>query len=105
MPALSGGTGPGIAGATLKSMENTTAAATYFTRLLAAKGQPLIIAGPCSAESEEQVLAVARALKAAGQADMYRAGIWKPRTKPGGFEGMGTAALPARKRACRWPLR
>jgi chorismate mutase len=76
-------------------MEHSLPAAdTYFTRLLTAKGQPFIIAGPCSAESEEQVLTVARALKAAGQADMYRAGIWKPRTKPGGFEGMGTAALP-----------
>jgi chorismate mutase len=75
-------------------MENTAPADTFFTRRLAQKGQPLIIAGPCSAESEEQVLTVARALKAAGQADMYRAGIWKPRTKPGGFEGMGTAALP-----------
>lgn len=77
-------------------MENTpTTANTYFTRLLAAKGQPIIIAGPCSAESAEQVLTVAHALKAAGQADMYRAGIWKPRTKPGGFEGMGAAALPS----------
>ena len=75
-------------------MENTTPTDTFFTRRLAAKGQPLIIAGPCSAESEEQVLTVARALKAAGQADMYRAGIWKPRTKPGGFEGRGAAALP-----------
>jgi chorismate mutase len=75
-------------------MENTTPADTFFTRRLAQKGQPLIIAGPCSAESEEQVLTVARALKAAGQADMYRAGIWKPRTKPGGFEGRGSAALP-----------
>jgi chorismate mutase len=75
-------------------MENTAPADTFFTRRLAQKGQPLIIAGPCSAESEEQVLTVARALKAAGQADMYRAGIWKPRTKPGGFEGRGTAALP-----------
>jgi chorismate mutase len=75
-------------------MENTAPADTFFTRRLAQKGQPLIIAGPCSAESEEQVLTVARALKAAGQADMYRAGIWKPRTKPGGFEGRGSAALP-----------
>ncbi len=75
-------------------MENTAPADTFFTRRLAQKGQPLIIAGPCSAESEAQVLTVARALKAAGQADMYRAGIWKPRTKPGGFEGRGSAALP-----------
>ena len=75
-------------------MENTPATDTYFTRRLAQKGHPIIIAGPCSAESEAQVLEVARALKAAGQVDMYRAGIWKPRTKPGGFEGRGTAALP-----------
>jgi len=55
-------------------MENTTTADTYFTRRLAKKGQPLIIAGPCSAESEEQVLTVARALKAAGATTLYLAG-------------------------------
>lgn len=53
---------------------------------------PLIIAGPCSAESEQQTLDTARALAAAG-VRVFRAGVWKPRTKPGGFEGIGTPAL------------
>lgn len=53
---------------------------------------PIIVAGPCSAESEEQTLATAREL-AAGGVRIFRAGIWKPRTKPGGFEGRGKEAL------------
>ena len=56
--------------------------------------KPLIIAGPCSAESEEQLLATAQALAATGKIDVLRAGVWKPRTKPGCFEGVGAAALP-----------
>jgi chorismate mutase len=56
--------------------------------------RPLIIAGPCSAESEEQVLVTAKALAATGQVDIFRAGVWKPRTKPNTFEGMGEKALP-----------
>ncbi|MFI5128700.1 MAG: chorismate mutase [Chitinophagales bacterium] len=56
--------------------------------------RPLIISGPCSAESEEQVLATAQALAATGKVDMLRAGIWKPRTKPGMFEGIGAKGLP-----------
>jgi chorismate mutase len=52
----------------------------------------LVIAGPCSAETEEQVLNSARELAEKG-IRMYRAGIWKPRTKPGGFEGVGTEGL------------
>ena len=52
-----------------------------------------LIAGPCSAETEEQVLETARQLKAQGLTVLYRAGIWKPRTLPGGFEGHGTKAL------------
>ncbi len=55
--------------------------------------KPFLIAGPCSAESEEQVLATAHGLADAG-IDLFRAGVWKPRTKPGGFEGMGSVALP-----------
>lgn len=51
--------------------------------------RPAIIAGPCSAESEEQLMASARAVKAAG-IDVFRAGIWKPRTRVGYFEGVGT---------------
>ncbi len=56
--------------------------------------RPLIISGPCSAESEEQVLATAQALAATGKIDIFRAGVWKPRTKPGTFEGAGVEALP-----------
>ena len=53
---------------------------------------PLVIAGPCSAETEEQVLDIARQLKD-GDVSFYRAGIWKPRTRPGGFEGVGAIGL------------
>jgi chorismate mutase len=56
--------------------------------------RPLIISGPCSAETEEQVLQTAQRLAATGQVDMLRAGIWKPRTRPGSFEGIGTKGLP-----------
>jgi chorismate mutase len=56
--------------------------------------RPLIISGPCSAETEEQVIATAQRLAATGKVDMLRAGIWKPRTKPGLFEGIGTKGLP-----------
>lgn len=54
--------------------------------------RPIIIAGPCSAESEEQVLTTARAL-AKQNIDLFRAGIWKPRTRPGSFEGVGRVGL------------
>ncbi len=54
--------------------------------------RPLVIAGPCSAETEEQVMATAKQLYDRGQ-KVFRAGIWKPRTKPGGFEGVGTVGL------------
>lgn len=53
----------------------------------------LVIAGPCSAETEEQVMETAKALANKG-IKIFRAGVWKPRTKPGGFEGMGEEALP-----------
>lgn len=59
--------------------------------------RPLVIAGPCSAETEEQVLETAKQLAAQG-VKIFRAGIWKPRTKPGGFEGVGTVGLPWLKR-------
>lgn len=59
--------------------------------------RPLIIAGPCSAETEEQVLETAKGLAAQG-IKIFRAGIWKPRTKPGGFEGVGSIGLPWLKR-------
>jgi len=58
------------------------------------KKTPLIISGPCSAETEEQVMATARGLATTGKVDIMRAGIWKPRTRPGSFEGIGTKGLP-----------
>ncbi len=59
--------------------------------------RPLVIAGPCSAESEEQVMQTARDLAEQG-VKIFRAGIWKPRTKPGGFEGVGRSGLAWLKR-------
>jgi chorismate mutase len=56
--------------------------------------RPLIISGPCSAETEEQVVQTATRLAATGKVDILRAGIWKPRTRPGSFEGIGTKGLP-----------
>ncbi|MDE3252326.1 MAG: bifunctional 3-deoxy-7-phosphoheptulonate synthase/chorismate mutase type II [Bacteroidota bacterium] len=58
------------------------------------KKRPLIISGPCSAETEEQVMQTALRLAATGKVDILRAGIWKPRTRPGSFEGIGTKGLP-----------
>jgi chorismate mutase len=55
--------------------------------------RPMIISGPCSAETEEQVIETAERLAVTGKIDMLRAGIWKPRTKPGMFEGIGVNAL------------
>ena len=59
--------------------------------------RPFVIAGPCSAETEEQVMKTAWQLAKKG-CHMFRAGVWKPRTKPGGFEGNGIKALPWLKR-------
>ena len=53
--------------------------------------KPFVIAGPCSAESEEQVLKIAHEIK--NTTDVFRAGVWKPRTKPNSFEGRGKCAL------------
>lgn len=55
--------------------------------------RPFVIAGPCSAETEEQVMTTAQQLAQKG-CHIFRAGVWKPRTKPGGFEGNGEQALP-----------
>jgi chorismate mutase len=68
-------------------MSNTTIIEKWNKR-------PLIISGPCSAETEEQVINTAKRLNALGKVDVLRAGIWKPRTKPGGFEGIGVKGLP-----------
>lgn len=60
--------------------------------------RPSVVAGPCSAETEEQVMETARGLKEMG-INVYRAGIWKPRTHPGSFEGIGTEGLRWMQRA------
>jgi chorismate mutase len=64
------------------------------------EGRPLVIAGPCSAESEAQVMETARRLQGV-RVDYLRAGIWKARTRPAAFEGIGAAALPWLVRAGR----
>lgn len=56
--------------------------------------QPLIIAGPCSAETEEQVLLTAQGIRDIPGLKYFRAGVWKPRTRPNSFEGNGEKALP-----------
>jgi chorismate mutase len=53
--------------------------------------KPYLIAGPCSAESEHQILTIAQELD--GIADVFRAGVWKPRTSPNSFEGVGNKGL------------
>ncbi|MCL7987775.1 chorismate mutase [Sphingobacterium sp. lm-10] len=61
--------------------------------------KPLVIAGPCSAETEEQVVSTAHLLANTGKVHVLRAGIWKPRTRPGEFEGIGSIGLEWLKRA------
>ncbi len=63
--------------------------------------QVAIVAGPCAAESEAQVMACARALAAGVRLTCFRAGVWKPRTRPGHFEGRGEEALPWLARVAR----
>jgi 3-deoxy-7-phosphoheptulonate synthase len=57
------------------------------------KGRPFLISGPCSAETEEQVMETARQLASLNQVSVFRAGIWKPRTRPNSFEGVGSEGL------------
>ena len=59
---------------------------------------PLLIAGPCSAESEEQVMKTAQGIAKIGKVQVFRAGVWKPRSRPGTFEGAGDEALQWLKR-------
>ena len=63
------------------------------------KNEPLLISGPCSAETEDQLLSTAHLLKATGKESILRAGIWKPRTRPGEFEGIGSIGLEWLKNA------
>ncbi len=66
---------------------------------LETKKEPLLIAGPCSAETEDQLMATAHLLAKTGKVSVLRAGIWKPRTRPGEFEGIGSIGLTWLKRA------
>lgn len=58
------------------------------------KSRPFVIAGPCSAETEEQVHSILKEIANDGKTSMLRAGIWKPRTRPNSFEGLGELSLP-----------
>ncbi len=74
---------------------------------LSVKSQPLVIAGPCSAETEKQLIESCLAIAATGKVSMLRAGIWKPRTRPGEFEGIGEIGLEwltAAKKECGLPV-
>lgn len=62
------------------------------------KQRPLVIAGPCSAETEKQVIQTALEIAESKKVDIFRAGLWKPRTRPGSFEGVGSVGLPWLKR-------
>lgn len=73
-----------------KKMENKKEMRTWLNDFNLT--HPLVIAGPCSAETEEQVLKIAHELKNS-DVSIFRAGIWKPRTRPGGFEGVGAIGL------------
>jgi len=66
---------------------------TPIEKWLPGKEKPIIISGPCSAESEKQMLTTAREIASTGKADIFRAGIWKPRTRPNAFEGVGEEGL------------
>lgn len=71
-------------------MENTKELRTWLDDL--GLDHPLVVAGPCSAETEDQVLKIAHELKDS-DVNYFRAGIWKPRTRPGNFEGVGALGL------------
>lgn len=66
---------------------------------LSPDAKPLIIAGPCSAESESQIMQIVESFANSGKVHLMRAGIWKPRTRPNTFEGMGAEALPWLRKA------
>jgi chorismate mutase len=69
-----------------------------FTNSWIQQSEPYLIAGPCSAETEDQVMETARQLVESNRPQLFRAGIWKPRTRPNSFEGVGEKGLPWLKR-------
>lgn len=72
----------------LKSIDNSQSSISQIW-----SKRPLIISGPCSAETEQQVIETAICLAGTGKVNIFRAGIWKPRTRPGNFEGVGSKGL------------
>ncbi|QHL86603.1 3-deoxy-7-phosphoheptulonate synthase [Nibribacter ruber] len=74
-------------------VSNNSLTITARTKILNGGPLPTVIAGPCSAETEEQMLQTARALQQDHRVSVFRAGIWKPRTRPGLFEGIGQVGL------------
>jgi chorismate mutase len=75
------------------NMKKTLQLQSIHTWLPTTANRPLLISGPCSAETEQQVLMTAKQLAATKKVNVLRAGIWKPRTRPGQFEGLGEAGL------------
>ncbi len=73
----------------MAKLKNISKLSSWFGNLQ----EPLIIAGPCSAETEEQMLQTAKEIAALGKVKVFRSGIWKPRTRPGNFEGVGEKGL------------
>ena len=78
---------------------------TFANHFMEQNDKPFIIAGPCSVESREQLLAVSEALCRMPRVRMIRGGVWKPRTRPGSFEGLGEPALRWMKEISDSPLR
>ncbi|MFA8434473.1 MAG: chorismate mutase [Marinifilaceae bacterium] len=74
----------------MNGLENVKPINEWFKKL---EQHPVVISGPCSAESEEQMIKTAKELKQTGKVQIFRAGIWKPRTRPNTFEGVGPEAL------------
>ncbi|MGQ1908705.1 chorismate mutase [Marinifilum sp. RC60d5] len=74
----------------MSGLDNIKPIHNWFKKL---DSHPIVISGPCSAESEEQLLATAHELKKIEQVKIFRAGVWKPRTRPNSFEGRGEDAL------------
>jgi chorismate mutase len=78
----------------MTKLKNISKISSWFDGL----NESLIIAGPCSAESEQQVMQTAQEIAASGKVKVFRSGIWKPRTRPGNFEGVGEEGLQWLKR-------
>lgn len=74
----------------MPKLKNITPLKKWFKGI---NDSPLIIAGPCSAESEKQMMNTAKQIAAIGKVKIFRTGIWKPRTRPGSFEGVGEQGL------------